>query len=324
MASDKNAPNPAMSWVQFSDQCAVVRRMISPEGEKGLLLQFTDRGKSEDVRRKALAFGFAQVADNKSLLLKMPGGKAWFTAEKLADAIGGEAVTLPREKVFSYPWTVDYSLPDLGKSLSPDQGPNLASIKLVGRNQLGEEVFEDASGRRFRKGRVDDAETRLWAETKHQDGTLFIRAKSKDDIPALAAGLMKSAELGTIRSDEFEQFVSAARKPFKGSPAIDAHLLADGLRDEMVRQIIGISVADEGLRQSYHRAVRIAENASSIVNAGPANEFFPSMSFLIFLRRLMRDVDQVDFFGNARLAAAVPLAPERRRSQEPALRFVGC
>ena len=308
MAIDKNAPNPAMSWVQFSDQCAVVRRMISPEGEKGLLLQFTDRGKSEDVRRKALAFGFAQVADNKSLLLKMPGGKAWFTAEKLADAIGGEAVTLPREKVFSYPWTVDYSLPDLGKSLSSDQGPNLASIKLVGRNQLGEEVFEDASGRRFRKGRVDDAETRLWAETKHQDGTLFIRAKSKDDIPALAAGLMKSAELGTIRSDEFEQFVSAARKPFKGSPAIDAHLLADGLRDEMVRQIIGISVADEGLRQSYHRAVRIAENASSIVNAGPANEFFPSMSLLIFLRRLMRDVDQVDFFGNARLAAAVPLA----------------
>ena len=64
-----------VKWVVFGDNCAVLRRMIRTDGARGLLLQFTARGRYEDVRRRARRGGFREFGETGDLYMMAPAGR---------------------------------------------------------------------------------------------------------------------------------------------------------------------------------------------------------------------------------------------------------
>ncbi len=311
MPADNRDPDPLAKWVVFRDGSAALRRMVKSDGEKGLLLQFTGLGAWEDVRRRALAYGFSEVHASKSLMLMARNRALGISTTELADALGGDVVEMPLSVVHSYPWTADYRQPDLGKGLSSAGGPKPAAIRPLGWNHLGEEVLTDGEGRRYRKGPVEEGRTRYFAETDNQDRTLFLRAEKPEDLPRIAAGLLHMAERGTVRREEFGEVAAAAAEPAKpGRPQMETGFVEESLKRELVERIIGVSVEDDASRRSYHRAMRLGEHLSGVVNEAskPLDGLSPSIGFLVFLRRLVREADATEVSGNERLRAAVHIA----------------
>lgn len=311
MPSDNRDPDPLAKWVIFRDGSAALRRMVKSDGEKGLLLQFTGLGAWEEVRQRALTYGFSKVRDSKSLMLMARSRVFGISTTELAAALGGDVVEMPLSVVHSYPWTADYMHPDLGKGLPSVGGPKPAAISLLGWNHLGEEVLADAEGTRYRKGPVEEGRTRYYAETANQDRTLFLRAEEPEDLPRIAAGLLWMAKRGTVSREEFKKIAAAAAEPAKpGGPRMEAGFVEEALKDELVERIIGVSVEDDASRESYHRAMRLGEHLSGVVNEAskPLEGLFPSIGFLIFLRRLVRETGATEVSGNERLRAAVQVA----------------
>ena len=311
MPTDNRDSDPLVKWVVFRDGSAVLRRMVKSDGEKGLLLQFKGFGAWEDVRRRALAYGFSEVRDSKSLMLMARKRVLGISATELANALGGEIEEMPLSVVHSYPWTADYTHPDLGKGFSSTGGPKPAAIHPLGWNRLGEEVLADGEGRRYRKGPVDEGRTRYYAETDNQDRTLFLRAETAEDLPRIAAGLLQMAERGTVRREDFGKVAAAAAEPAKpGRPQMETGFIEEALKQELVERIIGVSVEDDASRRSYHRAMLLGEHLSGVVNEAskPLEGLFPSIGFLVFLRRLVREADATEVSGNERLRAAVHIA----------------
>lgn len=318
MPTDNRDRDPLAKWVVFRDGSASLRRMVKSDGEKGLLLQFTGLGAWEDVRRRALAYGFSEVRDSKSLMLMARKRVLGISATELADALGGEIEEMPLSVVHSYPWTADYRHPDLGKGLPSVGGPKPAAISLLGWNHLGEEVLVDVEGRRYRKGPVEEGRPRYYAETDNQDRTLFLRAEKPEDLPRIAAGLLRMAEHGTVRREEFGKVAAAAAEPAKpGRPQMETGFIEEVLKQELVVRIIGVSVEDGASRESYHRAMRLGEHLSGVVNEAskPADGLFASIGFLIFLRRLVREAGATEVSGNDRLRAAVHVAQAEGEAQ---------
>lgn len=311
MPADNRNPDPLAKWVVFRDGSAALRRMVKSDGEKGLLLQFTGLGAWKDVRRRALTYGFTEVRNSKSLMLMARRRVLGISTTELAEAVGGDVVEMPLSVVHAYPWTADYRHPDLGKGLSSAGGPKPAAISLLGWNHLGEEVLADGEGRRYRKGPVEEGRTRYFAETDNQDRTLFLRAEKPEDLTRIAAGLLRMAERGTVRREEFAKIAAAAAEPAKpDGTRMGPGFIEEALKDELVERIIGVSVEDDASRRSYHRAMRLGEHLSGVVNEAskPLDGLFPSIGFLIFLRRLVREADATEVSGNDRLRAAVHVA----------------
>ena len=302
-------PSPSIKWVVFPDGCGALRRLIRSNGDKGMLLQFTEHQRAVDVRARALKFGFTRAGSDGAVQLMVPDGQATFTASELAAALDGRVTEMAREKLFSYPWTVDYSVPNLGKGLASPNSVEAWGLKLVGRNFAGEEVFLDSLERRFTKISSEDGNSSFAVELESSNPVRFLRAKSLSDVSAIAEGLVRMAESGTVREVDFERVLDAACQPLKpGEPGTDRGRADQIARWGMLKKIVDLSMDDDNSRRQYHRAMRVAENASGVIDtsADPGEGLFPSAGFLIFLRRLTRDAQEMEFGGSDRLAVAGP------------------
>ncbi len=313
--------SPTIRWVVFPDGCGALRRLIRSNGDKGLLLQFTEHARAGAVRERALQFGFTAVGSDGAVHLMVPDGKAGFTASELAAALDGQVLDMSREKLFSYPWTVDCSAPNLGKGQVSADASEGQNISCIGRNFAGEEVFADRFQRRFAKVSGEDGKSRLEIEARSGNPVRFLRARDLSDIPEIAEGLVRMAESGMVGEEDFERVLEAACQPLEsGEPGVD-RTPADRLaRLEMLSKIVNLSMDDENSRRQYHHAMRVAENASAVIDSseGHGEGLFPSSGFLIFLRRLTRDSEEMEFGGNERLAVA---GPTLRGGSNPSLQL---
>ena len=294
-------------WVSFPDGRGELRRLIRGDGHKGFVIRFAESRVDEELCMRARAFGFQDFGDDGSLVLMIAGERPGFTASELARALGGETCIMNRAEIFAYPWTIDYRMPNCGKPESPDSGER--SIEVLGLNFDGVEVVRDLSGHRFLKTYDEQGAKRYDAEPSGGGGGMFLRAARASDCAATAAGLLRMAECGTVRRTDFERIAQAACEGARDAFTIEQSRTA--LADALLRQIVDSAGQEDGARASYHRSVRLAENAREIIDADDdGGEYRPSAAFLIFLKRLAREHETVDFKGGERLACAVPTLHE--------------
>ena len=309
MPKKQSVRDSLVQWVVFTDNCAVLRRMVRSNGAKGLLLQFTQRGRHEDVRRRAVAAGFHEFGDTGELYIMAPKRPSKFDAGAMASLLGGVVYAMPKAKLLSYPWTIDYSKPDWGKSTRFQDALTSGKPRYIGRNFRDEPVYRASDGSRSRKAVADEGKAQFVPEPEDGGGPEFLRLRQPEEIPAIAAGLLCMAGHGSVGEQEFQQVIKAVAEPMrKGSKPYSAANTAQLVRDAMLRQIIDVTIEDNGSRQSYHKAMRLADNALAVLDQGEADDagFSPSPGLLIFLRRLHMQAAEVEITGSSRLELAVP------------------
>ena len=291
-----------VKWVVFSDGTARLRRIILPDERKGLLLQFGRTDRSGAVRERALAAGFRQAGESGNLVMMAPPSPTRFNAPKLAELLDGEIYDMPRDRIEAEPWTIDYRKVDR---------------KLIGRNFLDEEVYRTLTGVRLRKAIDRDGKAKLVHENSRSNPAEFLRAVDANGLNAIAAGILNSASRGVLDTESFRDVLELALEPLAGSARqMDRATAERVLREELLRQAVNLAVVDDKSRQSYHKAMRISENAAQVLNErlnGDAG-FFPSAGFLIFLRRFTKGIKEVELAGSKRLAFGLPVL----RSSGPA------
>ena len=310
MSEKSRSGDDPIRWVVFEDRCAVLRRMVRSSGAKGLLLQFTGRGRFEEVRRLALESGFKEFGDTGEVYLMAPDHPSKFDSDLLAKRLGGKIFIMTRQEIESYPWTIDYTAPDYGKSNSYINLKRREQPEFIGMNFQGRKVYRDGTGRR-QLNATDESGTPNWIpEDGNTRSPEFLRAEGIDDLTRIAGGLVMLAERGSVSEGDFQRVAKAATEPMPGSEAEPAKAFPEQtLRFEFLKQIVNAALDENGSRKSYHKAMKLAENAQAAVSRSESGEagLSPSANFLIFLRRLNIDAQEFQFSGNQRLELAAPL-----------------
>ncbi len=300
-----------VQWVKFANDSAVLKRVIFPTGSAGLLLTFGEGVAAAQIRARAVETGFTERPHDDAVFCKPPS-PSYLNAGILADLLGGEVFRIRREELTAPPWTVDHS----------DQFQS--GLREIGLNFLGERVYRRVSGARLK--RVIDAEGhfRHVAESESLAPVEFLRAVSDTQLPQIAAGLLKMAERGSIGKDELISVARFACEPVTGPPRLDLVSAQESLRREFLRQIVASVVEDNGSREAYHRAMKLAEHAAEAVREPASFQgFAPTPGLLVFLRRLAPSTGDVDFSGNSRLEVAAPALRSEGRSTYQLLDLTG-
>ncbi len=317
MPSQPNPDSPQVEWVTFADNSAVLRRMIRSSGDRGLLLQFASRSQHAETRRRAREVGFLDFGDTGDLYLMAPKTPSKFDARNMARILGSTVCLLPRSRLEAYPWTVDYREPDLGKGQFKGRAAGRRP-EFIGRNFRGEEVFCHHDGERFRKIR-EDGKSRKVEESGSDSGPEFLRAASREDLRAIAAGLLSMAEKGPLEAADLERVAGAALEGASQADALPAlEDVRSILKSRLLEMVVDTTMEEGDARSSYHKAVRLADNAQALIDAAPsddAGQRNPSVFLLIFLRRLTSQMQEIDLYGNSRLAVSAPKLKNDRHPQ---------
>lgn len=300
-----------VGWVAFDDKKALLRRVAIPGGARGLLLRTAESALGQEVRQKALEFGFSELKTPGVLRMLFPTGKIPFSPRVLAEGLGGRVIAISRSEMLSPRWTVNLSrhAPNLGES-SRAKGaqPDPETITSIGLNIRGEEVVRDNKGRFYRKV-SQDGEQSYVDERDGEQHTLFLRARRVEDLDAIASSLLVMASKGRFQRQDFERVIGAALEEGPHGhlemPQGEAESL---VRRSMLREIAEISVGEKALREDFLRAIKLSAGAG-IVLSQPAPEngqLAPSPAMLSFLRRLTRGHVAVDFRGSDDLSLGMP------------------
>ncbi len=286
----------------------MLQRAIFPSGSKGLMLHPADTEEGKRIRARAIETGFKEIPGYTAVAYKPPS-PSYFRADRLASLFGGETVDIPRDELETYPLTIDYTRPGSGKGAARAETSPAAGHEEIGRNFRGNRVFRAVSGERLERVVDGEGRSKFISETESSNPEAFLRASGAASYPQLAAGLLQMADRGAIGSDALKSVAKAACEPFAESDdSLNPVAAAKALRAELLRQIVGIVVEDSGSRENYHRAMRCAENAAGALreSVGRAGGLSPTAGFLVFLRRLTRTADEMEFTGNDVLATAAP------------------
>ena len=278
-----------VKWVKFTNNAGTLKRIVFPSGKSGLLLQFNSTISGEQLRKAALDFGFIELKNKRGAFYKPPSPSR-FNANVFARQLGGEVFDIPRATLISSSWTLDYTLEE------------------IGRNFLGEIIYRVESGQRGKRVMDKEGHPLLKLESKKSNPPEFMRASIPDHLPQIAAGLLKMAEHGTVGQDALITVSKGASEPFDSNDScIDYQVAKKILRIELLKQLVAVVVEDGGSRENYHRAMKLAERAEDAVREiEDLKGLTPTPGFLVFLRRLTLDVQEIEFSGNARLELAAP------------------
>ncbi|MCY4543063.1 MAG: strawberry notch C-terminal domain-containing protein [Rhodobacteraceae bacterium] len=297
------------NWVEFEGSCAILRRMIRSNGEKGVLLQFTASPLAARVRQRAIDFGFRE-ADKDDVLVLDSSDREWpVSFSKLAACLGASLVKIPTDELHSYPFTLDYRNSRFGRPIPQGIVSGAEDRRQLGRNFRNEEVFADRKGTRYRKIVSKEGAVSYDTESSKTDPTMFLRARHADDLASITASLIGMARRGLVTKEQFDTVVQAACEPAKGAEStLEPEDVAARVRDMLLRRVVDQATSDGGSRKAYHDASRLARNTVGLLDeaATGVSSFSPSVWFLIFLRRVSLGIADVEFAGLPRLAMGLP------------------
>lgn len=232
-----------VAWVGFPERQARLKRLIVPNGTKGLLLRTAMDAAGDVVQERALAMGFMPLKADRMLHMVFADGKIPFTPKQLAEALGGTIIPLTRDELTSNEWTITLSqrVPEnLPKSRRP-VAPARDSMASIGYNMRGEEVIRDANARYVR--RLVDGQSEFTIEDRTLQASLFLRAPRAEDLPAVAAGLVQMASRGTLHVADYERVLDAAiEEGPAGASTLTREAAEPALRAELIRQITSLGV----------------------------------------------------------------------------------
>lgn len=333
MSTEKGNPVPRdiVAWVGFEANSAVLRRVIVPNGMKGLLLRtaLTDEGRQ--IQERAEAFGFKALKTPGVSRMLFPDGRVPYSPRQLADVLGGKLIALARAEMLAEPWTINLSSrmpvtpqdapadtvakmendrPVTARAKAPKPVmPDPETISVIGLNFRGEEVVRDRTGRFFRKVDEDGEAPVFIAESPVEQASLFLRATRLEDMSDIAAGLLRMAGRGTLHMADFDRVIDAAIEPGPAGPVdIDRATAVEIVRSEMLRQIGSVAIDNDASRERFLMALRLAENAGYVLSRRTAEGEMLSASpaMIAFMRRVTRNQPSVDFRGSDDLALSVP------------------
>ena len=179
-----------------------------------------------------------------------------------------------------------------------------SSFELLGVNSMGQEVFRDPDGRRWRRtmtmrGYEEESETSV--------STDFMRARDLQDMHAIAAAVTVMAGRTGVSRDELAFVATNAVEGTDISP-LEA---MDALRQAVMRIIVDMSIEDDASLDSHHKAMALARRIGGAVTqrteeGEPLN---PSLPLLVTMRRLMRGHGRLGLQDTAPdMALAGPMA----------------
>ena len=304
MSKDKHHSD-TIEWVVFPDNSAMLKRMIRSDGSKGLLLQFSEHGSTKSIRQRALDFGFKKAKNTRSVYHMVEDGVAQFSANALATALEGHCIILSREKLYNFPWTLDYREGHYGYKDSKNKNLDSKTTQLLGTNHLGDLIYTDASQVRYRKIVNNNGQASFLRESGDGNPTLYLRANTIEDLPQIAHGLLHMAERGSITQIEFKSQLDSA---LAGEAlSLERANAISRVKLSLVQQILEILAEDSGSRKNYHRAVRACDHLSGLIDFEPNKSgFVPTLHFLIILRRLLLEATSIEFSGCWQLKLCTP------------------
>ncbi|MFX4300219.1 strawberry notch C-terminal domain-containing protein [Pseudosulfitobacter pseudonitzschiae] len=315
---------PMVNWVTFSKKQAILKRLIDDNGNPGLILRVADTPDGEIVAKKAEESGFKKRAVGGFFTMVFTRNAETGRLEPelkvtdIAAMVGGEIVRIDRDRLKSKEMIINLykraKKPETGNSVADiEKGteikPDPDSFEILGLNMRGEEVIRDNSGRYFRKIIEDDGTHNYVHEEEGGQPTLFLRARRKEDLNGIAAGIMRMARKGTIHQKDFDRILDAALEEGpSGKLEMTREEAFDHLREQILRQTTAIALENGGDRPSFFSSLRVAANTGFVISrqTGTNEDLRPGAGLLSLIRRLSRGHDRVDFKGDPDLSVALP------------------
>ncbi len=308
--------NDNVEWVKFSHDVAILRRVVFPDKKTGLLLTFKDGEAGQNLRQRALDYGFQEIPNQIEVIFRPPS-PSLFTASMMAQNLDGQVFRIRRHKLTTTPWTVE--CPPTG------QMDMIQSQQEIGLNFLGERVFQSQDGKRSKRVTDSEGHNEAVFETETCNPAEFLRAPDETHLSQIAAGLLKMAEQGNVGKDSLAFIVQAACDSTDDSESCwDVNSAEEIVRVELLRQLVATVLADGGTRESYHRAMQLADRVSEAVKEPKEIEgLAPTAGFLVFLRRLTMGAQDIEYSGNSRLELAAPTLRNQGQTSHQLLDLTG-
>lgn len=301
--------NVPRRWYRFAGDKISLHTASRCNNSFGLLLQVNDPDCYQETRNKVREMGFLEIANQKSFYLPLKGTNWDQELNLLAKAFGGQEFSPSNEELITTPWALKEFEWDKDQNPRVVSGWSPEGLKYLGQNAAGIEIFNYMSGNRYRKIIDREGNPELHLETRDQHHTHYLRAKTLDDSKAIAAGILQMALDHPIRESNFRDLIAAALE--RESPEeleLSKAEFTSAIKKELVEQLLQQSVDDAGDRTNYHKAVKTAQHLGPLIEPVQGNEegLSPSIHLLILLKRLTRQVNEVDFLGNGWMARGLP------------------
>jgi hypothetical protein len=325
--AQNDSPNPEfVAWVEFPDKRATIKRLVLPDGRKGIFVTTQDSDLGREVVQKGIDFGLTPLKSGNNLRVFFENGKATFTPAQLAQALGGRLVKLTYEDLVSEKWTISISKKMINKANTTPEAPKKVvepdheTVRRIGLNMRGDVVFEDKDGRYVQQHNTVSGDTSYVFEDAALAASLFLRAHRREDLPAIAAGIVASAKKTVLNQETFDSILDAALAAGpSGAIDIDRAEAAEVLRTEMIRQVTAVAIEGDAKSENFSAALRMSSATNQVLSrptvAGEA--LSPSMHFLSFMRRAARGVLSVD----ARVSGDLSLVLPRNRTDSGAFQI---
>ena len=322
MAQDNPQKPEKVVWVEFPEKQAVMKRLVLPDGRKGIFVTTADTDAGRDVARRAEDFGLTRLKNGTSLRMFFENGRSSFKAKDFAEALGGRMMVLSYDDLLSEKWTIAISQRMIDKAQTPTRKavePDPETVRRLGLNMRGDVVFADKDGRYIQNAGADGALTYTF-EDPALAASLFLRALRREDLPAIAAGIVAYARKSVLGQDVVDAYLDAA---LEAGPAgqidIDRAEAAEVLRTEMIRQVTAVAIEGDARLENFTAALRLSSATNQVLAQPTAagEALSPSMHFLSFMRRAARGVLSVD----ARVSRDLALVMPRNRSDDAALQI---
>jgi len=312
MAQDVSPEVKPVGWVAFEQGVAKMRRVIAPNGIKGLLLRVGEGKAAEQVKSKALEFGFQTLKNPLVMQMLFPDGRVPYGPKALAEALGGHPVALSRTEFDSDSWTINLSqhAPVVQQAAVPKRiSPDPANIVIIGTNIRGEEVIRDGQGRYFRKVSQENGKHDFVHEGEEDIPTLFLRAVKREDLQVISSCLIGMAARGTLHEEVFYRVIDAALEEGPhGKLEMHREDAAKAVRSFMMREITAIAIENDASRDKFYTALRISDSTRFVLSKDVRADGMlePSAALASFLRRTMRGTTAIDFRGSESIKLAMP------------------
>jgi hypothetical protein len=311
-----------VNWVRFTEKQAILKRLIDDKGNPGLILRVLDNEAGKKVESKAISAGFkARKAAGLYTMIFPKGEKVPFKTTELAEMLGGEIHQIERDRLLNNDMVINL-MKRAPKVSDPDEGvkkdgstpekparimPDPDSIEVVGLNMRGEEVVRDSQGRFFRRSDDGTGVADYVFEDETGQAALWLRARKPEDLNGIAGGLLRMARRGTMHQADFDRVLDAALEEGPhGKIDISREEAWEHLRKTVLRQVAQLSMDDDASRAAFHQALRVAANTSYVLSQDSDETLNPSPAFLVFMRRIAKGFDAVDFSGSDDLNLGMP------------------
>lgn len=316
-------PNDYALWMRFTDGSAALRRVVSPGGQKAIVLTVRDRSRIDWFRERAAECGLEQLP-GKAIFRALIGsdGRPPVPVRQMSKILGAQLFPILRKDLAGPDFTIHLGPgnPGSGNAPSPTghqemrtptrRVPSLAEMVEIGPIGSGATIYRDPQGGRVMVRNFPDRDPEIIQfDPQSHSPIRFLLARTLGDLDTSAAVLLSMAERRTLHAADADRIMSAVLEEWDADrTGLDPEAARRRIALAMLRQVGEMAIRDRNSAESLQAAMRTA-NACGFVLAREFDAlegFSPSPMMTVFLRRMVRDGVTVDMSGNGAFAAAMP------------------